>query len=52
MGENLWWKSLAWRRGVVGDITMLPRAEMFKESAVGLSMQAAMTDAQEQRQAS
>ena len=32
-------------------MTMLPRNEMYKEFTPGLTMQAAMTDAQEQRQA-
>ena len=47
---NVFWKSPGWRRGVVSDVAMLPRNEMFKEFTPGLTMQAAMTDAQEQRQ--
>ena len=52
MGSNLFWKSTAWRRAVVTEVEMRPRGDMFKEFSAGLSMQASMTDAQEQRQAS
>ena len=51
---NMFWKSSAWKRGVIRDIRMCPRQEMYKEhvSTAPLSMHAAFTDAQEIKQAS
>ena len=52
-GGNLFWKSSAWRRGVVNGVQMCPRAEMYKEvvCSAPLTMNAAFTDIQEQKQA-
>ena len=50
--SNVFHKSPAWRRGIVGDIRMLQRSEMYKlRSAVGLTMNSAFTDTQEAKQA-
>ncbi|CAJ1460779.1 unnamed protein product [Effrenium voratum] len=50
-GTNIFWKSSAWRRGIVHDVQMCPRAEMYKPSQSSLTMQSAMTDTQEYKQA-
>lgn len=51
LGGNCFWKSVAWRRGTVNDVRMCPRSEMWKPVAP-LTMQSAMTDIQEAKQAS
>ena len=48
---NIFWKSSAWRRGMVSEVRMCPRAEMWKPTQ-GMSMQAAFTDVQEYKQVS
>ena len=50
VGPCIFWRSAAWKRGMITGIKMLPRAEMYKPEDPGLSMRAAFTDAQEMKQ--
>lgn len=49
---NVFWKSTAWKRQVVQDVTMCPRSDMFKPNSGNkkLRMEAALTDIQEAKQ--
>ena len=50
---NVFWKSLAWKRGLIQDVAMLPRSEMYKppsDEATEIKMNAAFTDIQESKQ--
>lgn len=49
LGSNIFWKSPAWKRGLVTDVRMCARSEMWRPST-RLSMDAALTDVQEQKQ--
>lgn len=50
VGPCIFWRSTAWKRGMITGIKMLPRADMFKPEDPGLSMRAAFTDTQEMKQ--
>ena len=50
---NVFWKSNAWKRQVIQDVAMLPRADMWKpQSGQGgrIRMDVALTDIQEAKQ--
>ncbi|CAK9017407.1 Uncharacterized protein SCF082_LOCUS13627 [Durusdinium trenchii] len=54
-GGNVFWKSPLWKRGVIGDVAMLARAEMYKppcQETIEVKMNAAFTDCQEAKQVS
>ena len=49
---NLFWKSPAWKRQVVTNVRMCPRADMYKPpQGDRLSMEVSMTQIQEGKQA-
>lgn len=49
-GGNAFWKSDLWKRGLVLDVSMLPRAEMWKPPSSKMSMQSGFTDVQVRKQ--
>lgn len=54
-GGNVFWKSPLWKRGVIADVAMLPRNEMYKPpvaESVEVKMNASFTDCQEAKQVS
>ena len=48
---NVFWKSNAWKRCVITGVMMCPRADMYKPPCGKLTMDAALTDTQEAKQA-
>lgn len=54
-GGNVFWKSPLWKRGVLSDVAMLPRGDMYKppvQETIEVKMNAAFTDCQEAKQVS